>query len=181
MKIRSWVVFLNKNLLFILNSPWRKTIFSLLALEIEILQHRRERLYLGKVGFEFKPFMYNGINVCTLVEMTFTRQDMTRYEPYKLENLLQRFTWKTDTAHIIPLIILLYFMFRYFWKKFKAHVISELPTFFYRYEHYDAIIRIGFETTIYQCPIGSLKKWHYINLSMVDVLVDFCAYFDILF
>ena len=154
---------------------------NFLKYHIKLLQWKRSKLKLGAIVFEVKETYFYGVLINEDIDIRYIRQDNTDTDELKIENRLKAIGWKWDLRNVLALITVmfglaceLYTYFDYWYKK-------NLPTLAYRMEHYDYILRYGFETSFNFGECGLFKKISISNYWLIDLLTDFCTYFSIIF
>lgn len=152
-----------------------------LRYHIELLNWKKNKLKLGAIVFEVKETYFHGILLIEEVDIRYIRQDNTVTDSLKLENRLKAIGWKWDFKNIASFIIVIFFIFRYIFKFFYKWYCENLPTLAYRSEHYDYILKFGFENSLIPGQIGFLKQLIFCNNWIASFLTDFCIYFNIIF
>jgi len=148
---------------------------------IELLQWKRNKLKLGAIVFEIKETYFNGVLLAEEIDIRYIRQDNTDTDELKIENRLKAIGWKWDLKNVVALLIVIFgimcqlYNLAYYW------YCKNLPTLAYRTEHFDYILKYGFENSLISGEIGFFKKFSIMNYWLVDLLTDFCVYFNIVF
>lgn len=148
---------------------------------IELLQWKKNKLKLGAIVFEIKETYFNGILLIEEVDIRYIRQDNTDTDELKLENRLKAIAWKWDLKNIISFLFVIFGLSCELYTHLNYWYCKNLPTLAYRSEHFDYILKYGFENTFLAGNIGFAKKLSAINYWLIDLLTDFCVYFNIIF
>lgn len=154
---------------------------ELLKKEMEIYRLKKQKLKLGAIVFEIKETIFGGIPIWEDVDIRYIRQDNTDADELKIENRLKAIGWKWDFKNVAAFCIVIfmglceiYTYLEYWYRKY-------LPALAFRSEHFDYILKAGFEWTLTPFTFGILKQRFAMNYWLVEVLTDFCIYFNIIF
>jgi hypothetical protein len=161
--------------------PNKKKAIKLVKYHAELLAWKKQKLKLGAIVFEIKEVMFHQTVLWEEVEIRYIKQDTTQEDERKVENILKRLAWRWDTKNILALIVVIVGILIYLWNFLWTQYCKYLPTLALRSDHYDYVLRYGFEAGISPNSIGTLKYWSDLNYWLVDVLTDFCTYFNIIF
>lgn len=148
---------------------------------IELLAWKRNKLKLGAIVFEIKETYFHGILLREDIDIRYIRQDNTDADELKLENRLKAIGWKWDLKNFSALLVVIFGLLCEIYSHLYAWYCKNLPTLAYRSEHFDHILKYGFENSIIAGEIGFYKKLSGLNFWLVDFLTDFCVYFNIIF
>jgi len=159
----------------------KKKAFIYLRYQFELLAWKRNKLKLGAIVFEVKRTFFHNTLLLEEIEIRYIRQDNTIADERKLENILKRIGWHWDAKNVIALIVVVIGFATYFYSWIYYQYQRYLPTLAFRSEHYDFILRFGFETGFSENSIQPFKSQFSFNYWLVDVLTDFCVYFNIIF
>lgn len=148
---------------------------------IELLQWKRNKLKLGAIVFEIKETYFNGVLLHEEVDIRYIRQDNTDTDEMKIENRLKAIGWKWDFKNVTAFLFIVFglcceiYTHLYYWYQ------KNLPALAYRSEHYDYVLRFGFENALICGNVTFFKKLSTFNFWLVNLLTDFCTYFNIIF
>jgi len=148
---------------------------------IELLQWKRNKLKLGAIVFEIKETYFNGVLLSEDIDIRYIRQDNTDTDALKIENRLKAIGWKWDFKNIVALLLVITGIIFQLYFYLHQWYCKNLPTLAYRSEHFDYILKYGFENSLISGEIGFFKKLSLSNYWLVDLLTDFCIYFNIVF
>lgn len=158
-----------------------KLALNFVRYHIELLEWKRNKLKLGAIVFEVKETYFHGILLLEEVDIRYVRQDNTKTDELKLENRLKAIGWKWDLKNIIALLVVIFG----FCCEMYTHLLywyqKHLPTLAYRSEHYDYVLKYGFENVFIGGNVSLFKNLIIFNYWIVDTLTDFCTYFNIIF
>jgi hypothetical protein len=115
------------------------------------------------------------------VDIRYIKQDNTDTDELKIENRLKAIGWKWDLKNVIALLVVIFGLCCEFYTYLHHWYCANLPTLAYRSEHFDYILKYGFETSMISGEIGFFKKLSSLNFWLIDILTDFCVYFNIVF
>jgi len=158
----------------------RKAIWYLIY-QFELLAWKKQKLKLGAIVFEIKEVKFDNTVLWEDIEIRFIRQDTTEDDYRKLENILKRLGWQWDAKNIIALSTVIIGFISYFIAYLRLMYYKYLPTLAFRADHFDFVIKFGFESTLTPYATESVAPLFRLNYWMVDVLTDFCVYFNIIF
>lgn len=178
MNLEHWAYMVKKNKHRLRNQK-RALIF--LQYHLDLLAWKRKKLKLGAIVFEIKEFQLDGIVFWEDIEIKFIRQDTTEEDDRKLETLLKKLGWQWDTKNMIAAFVVIINSLVYAFAYIKTQYCYYFPTLALRSEHYDFILRCGFENAYLMHSVGFFKHAFAWNFWLVDVLTDFCIYFNIIF
>lgn len=147
----------------------------------ELLQWKRNKLKLGAIVFEVKETYFNGVLLHEEIDIRYTRQDNTDTDELKIENRLKAIGWKWDLKNILALLTVIFGLCCEFYTYAHHWYCKNLPTLAYRADHFDYILKFGFENSLSAGNIGFFKKLSALNYWTIDTLTDFCIYFNIIF
>lgn len=148
---------------------------------IELLQWKKNKLKLGAIVFEVKETYFHGILLIEEVDIRYIRQDNTDTDELKLENRLKAIGWKWDLKNVIALLVVIFGLLCELYTHLHFWYCKNLPTLAFRSEHFDYILKCGFESSFVLGNVGTFKKLSILNYWLVDLLTDFCTYFNIIF
>lgn len=148
---------------------------------IELLQWKRNKLKLGAIVFEVKETYFNGVLLIEEVDIRYIRQDNTDTDELKIENRLKAIGWKWDLKNVLAFLTVVFGLLCELYTHLHYWYCKNLPTLAYRSEHFDYILKYGFEHSFVSGEIGFLKKLSSVNFWLVDLLTDFCIYFNMVF
>lgn len=147
----------------------------------ELLLWKRNKLKLGAIAFVVKEYKFDEVVLWEDIEIKFIRQDTTIEDEQKLEFLLKKLNWEWNIKNYIALAVVVLAGFIQIFAFCKTQYCKYLPTLAYRSEHYDFILKNGFEVSMSFHSIGVIREMSCFNFWMIDVLTDFCIYFNIIF
>jgi hypothetical protein len=159
----------------------QKRALIFLQYHLDLLEWKQKKLKLGAIVFEIKEFQFAGITFWEEIEIKFIRQDTTEEDDRKLETLLKKLGWQWDARNIIAFVVVATAAFLYSIAFLKTQYYFYFPTLAYRSQHYDFILRCGFENAYLVNSIGFFQNFFALNFWLVDVLTDFCIHFNIIF
>jgi len=148
---------------------------------LELLEWKKNKLKLGAIVFEVKETYFNGVLLHEEVDIRYIRQDNTDTDELKIENRLKAIGWKWDMKNIIALLVVIFGLCCELYTHLYFLYQKHLPSLAYRSEHYDYVLRFGFENSLTFGNVGFFKKISMTNFWLVDLLTDFCTYFNIIF
>lgn len=154
---------------------------NFLKYHVELCQWKRNKLKLGAIVFEVKETYFNGILLLEDIDIRYTRQDNTDTDELKIENRLKAIGWKWDLKNVIAFATVVFGLCCEFYTHAHYWYCKNLPTLAYRTEHFDYILKFGFENSLVSGKIGFCNKFSLNNYWLVDFLTDFCTYFNIIF
>jgi len=160
--------------------PNQKQTILYLCYHYDLLIWKRNKLKLGAIVFVVKEYKFDEVLLWEDIEIKFIRQDTTLEDERKVEVILEKLKWEWNMKNYIGLFVVVLIALIRIWIFFKTQYCKRFPTLAYRSEHYDFIIRCGFESTFLQNSIGFFHDLSKINYWMINVLSDFCIYFNIL-
>ena len=147
----------------------------------DLLLWKRNKLKLGAIVFVIKEYKFDEVVMWEDIEIKFIRQDTTEEDDRKLEVLLKRLNWEWNMKNYIALGVVFFGFFIQIWTFLKFQYCKYLPTLAYRSEHYDFILKCGFESAFSFNSIGFFYQMSAMNYWLIDVIVDFCIYFNLIF
>lgn len=148
---------------------------------IELLQWKRNKLKLGAIVFEIKETYFHGVLLTEDIDIRYIRQDNTDTDELKIETRLKAIGWKWDLKNILAILIVISGIIYTIYTSIYGWYCKNLPTLAYRAEHFDHLLKIGFENSLTTGEFGYFKKFSSFNHWLVNLLTDFCTYFDIVF
>jgi len=161
--------------------PNKKRALKIFKYYYEVIEWRKSKLKLGAIVFEIKETFYHGIVILEEIDIRYIRQDNTVADSLKLETRLKAIGWKWDLKNIIAFLVVIFFFCLEFYTYVHHWYCKNLSTLAFRAEHFDYVLRFGFEQTFTPNSIGDLKKWSLAHYWLVDLFTDFCTYFNIIF
>lgn len=147
----------------------------------ELLIWKRNKLKLGAIVFIIKEYKFDEIVLWEDPEIKFIRQDTTAEDERKLETLLNKLNWEWNMKNYIALAVVVIGIIINVLTFFRNLYYKYLPTLVYRSEHYDFILKSGFENAFSYYSLGIVREFSKLNFWLIDVLTNFCVYFNIIF
>jgi len=147
---------------------------------IKLLEWKKKKLKLGAIVFEVKETYFNGILLYEDVDIRYTKQDNTETDNLKIENRLKALGWKWDLKNIVAAAVVIFLIFLSLYAFCRKWYCDNLPALAYRPEHYNFVIRHGIENSFSASPAATGQHYRALNYWLVDVVTDFCVYFNIL-
>jgi hypothetical protein len=98
-----------------------------------------------------------------------------------LENRLKAIGWKRDAKNVVALLVVIFILLCEIYTHLHYWYCKNLPTLAFRAEHFDYILKFGFESSLSPFSVGSLKEWSKTNYWLAETITDFCIYFNIIF
>ena len=148
---------------------------------LKLLQWKKNKLKLGAITFEIKETYFHGILLTEEIDIRYIRQDNTETDKLKIENRLKAIAWKWDLKNIISLLIVIFGIICELYTYVNYWYRKNLPTLAYRSEHFDYILKYGFETSFSLNETTFFTKFNSLNFWLIDLLTDFCIYFNVVF
>lgn len=161
--------------------PNKTIALNLLRYNIELLQWKRNKLKLGAIIFEIKETYFHGVLLLEEIDIRHIRQDNTDTDELKIENRLKAIGWKWDLKNVLALLFVIFGLCCELYTYVHYWYCKNLPTLAYRAEHFDYILKFGFETSFYTSNANFLQNLSIINHWLIETLTDFCIYFNIIF
>lgn len=146
----------------------------------DLLLWKRNKLKLGAIAFVVKEYKFDDIVMWEDIEIKFIRQDTTEEDDRKLEVLLKRLNWEWNMKNYIALGVVVSCFLIQTYAFLKTKYCEYLPTLAFRAEHYDFILKCGFESAFSNNSVGCFRKSSLMNHWLIDVVTDFCIYFDLI-
>lgn len=161
--------------------PNKKKAVKLLRYFQEQLALKKKKLKLGSVTFDIKQIVFYQIVLWEEIEIRYTRQDTSEEDERKVENILKRLGWKWDAKNILAFCVVLFGIVTYLYSLLRYQYQKYLPAIAFRSEHHDYVLRYGFENCFSPYAVGTFRQLSSVNYWMVDLLTDFCTYFNVIF
>lgn len=147
----------------------------------ELLVWKRNKLKLGKIVFIIKEYKFDEIVLWEDPEIKFIRQDTTTDDDSKLEVLLKKLDWEWNFKNYVALFVVVATALIKINVFIKHQYNKRLPSLAYRSEHYDYILKCGFENAFSYNSLDFIKKFTRLNFWLIDLLTDFSVYFNVIF
>lgn len=163
------------------NIPDKKKALRYIRYQFELLAWKRNKLKLGAIAFDIKEIKIDQFVVWELIEIRYIRQDTTAEDENKLENVLKRLGWHWDIKNMIALFVVIFNIFCLILGFFKMQYINYLPSLAFRDECCDFALKSGLEIIFKPSLIETFRKFSTANFWMVDLFMEFCATFNLIF
>ena len=147
----------------------------------DLLLWKRNKLKLGAIAFVVKEYKFDEVVMWEDIEIKFIRQDTTEEDDRKLEVLLKRLNWEWNMKNYIALAVVVFGACVHIYVFFQTQYRKYLPTLAYRSEHYDFILKCGFESAFSYNSVGFFADFSSKNYWLINVITDFCIYFNLIF
>lgn len=147
----------------------------------DLLLWKRNKLKLGAIAFVVKEYKFDDVVMWEDIEIKFIRQDTTEEDDRKLEVLLKRLNWEWNMKNYIAFGVVFFGIFAQTYAFLKNQYYTYLPTLAYRSEHFDFILKCGFESAFSYNSIGFFRNSSFMNYWLINIITDFCIYFNLIF
>lgn len=152
-----------------------------LKAQYELLAWHRKKLKLGKIDFELKETFFHGIPVYSYMDIRFVRQNTLEADEKKIDFILDRQSYKNNLKDNLAISTSLSILFWEIYKSLCTQYEKRLPSLAFRSDICDFILKLGFNTTLKGKKFGLFEDWRFVSDWIVDVLIDFCINFNIIF
>lgn len=152
-----------------------------LKYQVKIYQLKKQKLKLGAIVFEVKEISLCGIVLAEDVDIRYIRQDNTDTDKLTIEYRLKAIGWKWDAKNVIAFCTVIFVFLCEIYTLINYWYRKNLPTLAFRAEHFDYLLKSGFEWSLTPFSVGSLKERFSSNYWLVETLTDYCIYFNIIF
>ena len=152
-----------------------------LKYQFELLAWKRQKLKLGAIVFEIKEILFYKKVLWEEIEIRYIRQDTSIDDEQKIENILKRLGWKWDVKNVIAITVVILGALSYFIALLRIQYYKRLPTIAFRSEHFDLVLKFGIESSLTPPELGSLGIMLKSSYWIIEVISDFCIYFNIIF
>lgn len=142
---------------------------------------KKKKLKLGAITFEIKEITAYEFVLWEEIDIRYIRQDNTDTDELKLENILKRYSWKSDFKNIFALLLISSFFIIFIYSSLYCWYCENLPSLAFRDEKFDKLVYFSVQSSFSYAPIGFLKKWIVMNTWLVQLLIDYCLTFNLLF
>lgn len=159
----------------------KKLTFAFLSYHFKLLEWKKRKLKLGAITFEIKEITAYEFVLWEEVDIRYIRQDNTDEDEKKIENILKRFAWKWDFKNIASFILVSSVALVFIYATIYCWYCDTFPSFAFREKKYNELIKFSVYSSFSYAPIGFLNKWIILNNWLLDLLVDYCIMFDLLF
>lgn len=149
--------------------------------QIELVAWHRSKLKLGAIVFDIKEFKFHTMVMWEEVEIRYIRQDTSGADEQKIENVLKKLGWHWDLRNYIALFVVTINLIFYLYYCVKLFYQKHLPTIAFRSEHYDEVLKHGFELSFLSPTFGCTQTASAQNYWLVELLTEFCSYFHLIF
>lgn len=152
-----------------------------LKYQIKVYQLKKQKLKLGAIVFEIKEITLCDIVLYEEVDIRYIRQDNTDSDNLKIENRLKAIGWKWDTKNVVAFGVVIFIFLCEAYTHINYWYRKNLPTLAYRAEHFDYLLKSGFEWSLTPITVGDLKARFASNYWLVELFTDYCIYFNVIF
>ena len=154
-----------------------------LKYQYALLRWKQRKLKLGLILFiinEDKDRL-DTLVILDPIEIKYIRQDTSKEDELKLQNILRAQGWHWNWRSYIALTIIIFYFFCEFYAAIHNWFVTTFPTLVYRYPHFNFILNLGFKFILFFPEIGFCKKYVLINYWVIKCCTDFCIHFNWIF
>jgi hypothetical protein len=158
----------------------KKRALSNILNELDLLRIKKEKLKLGKISFEIKYTMFEGIVLHEELEMIHCRQDNTEANERKLENLIDYYSWKWDFNNVGAVLVIFYILYSFVKIYFLDHF--NLNLFFYSFSEEDfmqELLRYNFQNMANDSKFFKFPPFTRINFFFYHLLSESVIFFKL--
>jgi len=143
--------------------------------------HRKKKLKLGRIVFDFLMVSHLGINLWYETSIRNVGQDTTDHDEMQLDAILKRQGWKWDAKNVLALCTLALIGLVRLWIELDYAYREYFPALAYRTEHHDFLLQLSFDEILVLNIIEEFQSYAYLNFQLSSAISDFCIYFNIIF
>lgn len=158
----------------------KKKAFTILRTLTYFKNWRRSKLKLGAVTFDFIDFTFDEFVIFTDVKMRYIRQDVSHEIESRPETILESYKWKWDLSNILAFIILLFIIYNVFYVYAYDWYLENLTAIAVREPKYIELVKFTVKTFFFT-KIQFLNFLYSVNDFLIDAIIEYCLFFDILF
>lgn len=159
----------------------KKKAMKLIKYQYQVLVIKKNKLKLGSVAFEMLDTTFSGVLLRQDIEIRYTRQDNTERDELKIENRLKALDWKWDFSNIMAFLIIFTFLIIFVLACLYVWYCNNLPEFAYKNPKYDILVERSLNMIMVSSTLSSLRFLLQSNIILVDSMVAFCTFFNVLF
>jgi len=137
------------------------------------LQIKKNKLKLGSITFEMKPYTFNNVILFYSFEMVFSLQPSFNTKQKTMNNILNFFNWTWDFKNIFTLILLVGSFFYYTTIQLRFFYTSYIHTTLVDEDHLNIILNQIF-TLIEFKPLNSSFVYNFSN-----IIADLAIYLNL--
>lgn len=161
--------------------PNKKQTLLYLCYHYDLLVWQRKKLKLGAIVFIIKEYKFDEVLLWEEAEIKFINQDTTIEDERKLDVLLKKLEWEWNLKNYVALAVIIFIALTKIINFFKVAYYKRFPTLAFRDEHYDYLLKCGFEEAYCYSAIGFLAEASKHSYWLIDVLTTFAIHYNIIF
>lgn len=149
--------------------------------QIKWLNWHRKKLKTGRIGFEIHETVFYGIPIYYYLDVRFIRQNNLESDEKRIDHILDRQAYKNNFKDNTALSSSLSILFWEIYQSLLEQYQKRLPTLAFRSELSDTVLHIGLTSSFKSKKIGVFERYSFLSDWIVDVLLDFCINWNIIF
>jgi len=160
--------------------PHRQLTLDVLAYQFRLLAWHRKKLKLGAIVFEIKEVKAYEFVLWEDIDIRFIRQDTTKADANKLENILKRWAWKWDFYNVLAFILVASLFLLLAYAGLYCWYCNNFPAFAFRNKKFDILVKFTLQLLVPHCFSRSIffRRWVSWNVWINNILIEYCLTFD---